>query len=190
MIEIIKKIILLLQRCLRYPKDKLLNNRVPFNSRVQPHTYLRNCKIGRYCYIGDFCDISYAEIGNYTCIANGVIIGGMEHPYWDLSISPEVSENYVYGKTTYIGYDVWIATGCIIKQGVHIGNGAVIGANSFVTKDVPPYAIVFGTPAKIHKYRFDESLANVIEKSHYYDYPPEKAKQILNVIKTKFNSNE
>lgn len=144
---------------------------------------MRNSKIGDYSYIGSDCVINYASIGNYSCIADGVQIGGMEHPYWDYSISPKLSDHYIFGKETKIGYDVWIAAGCIIKQGVTIGNGAVIGANSFVTKDVPPYAIVFGSPAKVFKYRFNQDVIDEIGKSEYWLNPPQIAKKILNEIK-------
>lgn len=153
------------------------------NTEIGQRTFLRNTKIGNHTFIGRDCVISNAEIGNYSCIADSVQIGGMEHPYWDLSISPKLSGQYIYGKKTIIGNDVWIAAGSIIKQGVTIGNGAVVGANSFVTKDVPPYAIVFGTPAKIHKYRFDESLIGQIQKSEYWKYAPKKACEILNELR-------
>jgi len=144
---------------------------------------MRNTTVSDYCFVGSYCDISFTNVGRYTCIANDVVIGGMEHPYWDFSISPKLSKEYVYGKKTEIGHDVWIASGCIIKQGVKIGHGAVIGANSFVTKDVPPYAIVFGTPAKVHKYRFDETLIKKIQESEYWNYSPKKAKAILNELR-------
>lgn len=156
----IKQIVFFIQYLLRFPVDLMRHNEVSFKSRIMSNVFLKNTKVGKYSFIGSYSDVNYAVIGNYTCIANGVVIGGMEHPYWDLCMSPKLSGEYIYGKTTMIGNDVWIATGCIIKQGVTIGDGAVIGANSFVTKDVPPYAIVFGTPATIHKYRFTEDIIN------------------------------
>lgn len=176
--------LLLFVRCLFYmPVNLVRKNKVGRGCHIQRNVFLKNTSVGNYSYIGSYCDISYASIGNYTCIANGVVIGGMEHPYWDLSISPTLSSEYKYGGKTYIGNDVWIATGCIIKQGVKIGNGSIIGANSFVTKDVPPYSIVFGTPAKVHKYRFDEKLIKKIQESEYWKYSPKNAKAILNELR-------
>lgn len=165
------------------PYHIVKKNKVHFSSHIENNVFLKQSTIGKGTYIGSYCDINYSIIGNYTCIANGVVIGGMEHPYWDYCMSPRLNSSFIYGNRTIIGNDVWIATGCIIKQGVTIGDGAVIGANSFVTKDVPPYAIVFGTPAQVYKYRFDEATRNRLVSSKYWDYPPIQAKEILNQLR-------
>ncbi len=166
------------------PCNRLRDNKYSITKvNIGNGTYINRSKIDDYVYIGCYCSINYAYIGRYSCIADGVQIGGMEHAYWDYSISPHISADFIFGKITTIGHDVWIAAGCIIKQGVTIGDGAVIGANSFVTKDVPPYAIVFGTPAQIHKYRFDESLITDIQESGYWKHSPKKAKDILNELR-------
>lgn len=139
---------------------------------------MNECNIGDYVHVGPNCIFNLSTIGNYTSIAPHVQIGGMEHPYDDLSTSTYLSDNSKR-LLTEIGHDVWIAAGSIIKTGVKIGNGAVVGANSFVNKDVPPYAIVFGTPAKIYKYRFDEKTIAMLEKSRYWELKPLKARQVL-----------
>ena len=92
------------------------------------------------------------------------------------------------GNITSIGNDVWIGACSIIKQGITIGDGAVIGANSFVNKDVPPYTIVFGAPAKIYKYRFNQEEIERIIKAHYWDYEPAKAKDVIASLN--INSNK
>ncbi len=160
----------------------LKHNRIRLTTEIGRNTHLRGCTIGGWCHIGPRCNINSATIGNYSCIAPSCQIGGMEHPYWDLSISPLLSDNYIFGNKTIIGHDVWIAADCIIRQGVSIGDGAVIGANSFVNKDIPPYAIAFGTPAKVVKYRFDENTITQLNASRYWEYPPKKAKNILKEI--------
>lgn len=108
------------------------------------------------------------KIGNYVSIATGVkfILGG-NHYYNTFSTYPfrvkimgEDREAYSNGPII-VGDDVWIGTDVIIMSGVKIGQGAVIAAGSVVVKDVPPYSIVGGNPAKIIKYRFDD---NIIEK--------------------------
>ena len=173
----------LLRLCLRiikYPSFLLRRNRIPLSSEIDAGTFIRDSRIGRYCYIGRNCVLNSVDIGNYSCIASGVQIGGMEHSIKELSISPTLmGEKCVLGQRTCIGHDVWIAANCIIKQGVRIGDGAIIGANSFVNKDVEPYAIVFGSPAKFHKYRECKSLQSELEKSNYWNYKPEKAKRTL-----------
>lgn len=82
-------------------------------------------------------------------------------------------------KDCVIKNDVWIGVDAIIRRGVTIGNGAVVGANSFVNKDVPDFAVVGGSPAKILKYRFDESMRKKISASEYWIYEPDKAKEII-----------
>lgn len=167
------------------PYYKIRHNKIDISTEIGSGTFLRCCNIGKWCHIGPNGNINSATIGNYSCIAPSCQIGGMEHPYWDFSISPLLSDEYVFGKKTIIGHDVWIAADCIIKQGITIGNGAVVGANSFVNKDVPPYAIVIGTPAKVYKYRFDKDTISMLESSHYWEYNPSKAREILSTIKTK-----
>jgi acetyltransferase-like isoleucine patch superfamily enzyme len=68
-----------------------------------------------------------------------------------------------------IGNDVWIGTGAIILRGLSVGDGAVIGAGAVVTKDVPPYAIVAGNPARVIKYRFEEAVIKRIQASKWWE---------------------
>ena len=97
-------------------------------------------------------------------------------------MSPLLSDECKSPERTIIGNDVWLGAGCIINQGVKIGDGAVVGAGSFVNKDVEPFSIVVGSPAKLLKYRFDEDVREAIVKSGYWDKNPEEAKQSLNEL--------
>lgn len=74
--------------------------------------------------------------------------------------------------------DVWIGDDCMVLQGVHIGQGAVVGANSVVTKNVPPYAIVVSSPARVIKYRFDEETVQQLLQSRWCDIHPERLIEI------------
>ena len=121
-------------------------------------------------------------MGNYCSIAPNVMIGGMEHSYWEVSTSPCLSDSGVTDKQTVIGHDVWIGTQSIIKQGIKIGNGAVIGANSFVNDNIPPYAIVFGNPAKVFKYRFSKEMIGDINKTEYWNSKPRVARDLISNI--------
>lgn len=150
-------------------------------TRVDSNCTLTYCKVGKYSYIRSGAQFNHAIIGNYCSFAADVQIGGMEHPLYEYSTSAKLfPDKCIANKDTIIGNDVWVAAGAIIRQGIKIGHGAVIGANSFVNKDVPPYAIVAGSPAKIIKYRFDDEIKKAIQDSHYWDYAPKEAKQILN----------
>lgn len=174
----------------KVPYYWLRHNRISVTSEIGKNSFLKNCIVGKWCFIGGNGTFNNTEIGNYTCIAPSCQIGGMEHSYWRASISPKISNECISDRVTHIGHDVWIAANCIIKQGVTIGDGAVVGAQSFVNKDVPPYAIVFGSPAKIHKYRFDEAMINRLNESYYWNFEPEKAINILEEIETSNKQNQ
>lgn len=160
-------------------------NRVPITTRVDPNCTMSYCQVGDYCYIRSGAQFNHVIIGNYCSFAADVQIGGMEHPIHEFSTSAKLfPEKCQARNNTIIGNDVWVAAGAIIRQGVKIGNGAVIGANSFVNKDVPPYAVVAGSPAKILKYRFDDNLQRKIQETRYWLLPPKKAKKILQDLKS------
>lgn len=182
----IKRLIIYLHQILIRPKFLLKNNKIPVTTRVMGNVYINHCIFGHYGYIARNTVLNYCKVGAYCSIAPGVQIGGMEHPYWDLATNTLLTNDCVKGKYTVIGHDVWIGAGTIIKQGIRIGNGAVIGANSFVNKDVPPYAIVVGSPARVIKYRFDENTQKLLSKSIFWSYSPKKARLELD----KFRNNE
>ena len=166
----------------KMPYYALRHNKVSITSEIKSNNKLRNCKIGKYVFIGPKGTFNNVEIGNYTCIAPSCQIGGLEHPYWEASMSPKLYRKNSPRKTTHIGHDVWIAANCVIRQGVTIGDGAVVGAGSFVNKDVAPYAIVFGLPAKFYKYRFNQKTIRILNESRYWEFEPNKAKEILDKI--------
>ena len=139
-------------------------------SSIYRNSIVNNSEIHSYTYIGNNCLIQNAVIGRFCSISNDVLIGLGIHPLDLNSTSPvfyrihnPLKFRYVKGdlydieyKLIEIGNDVWIGARAIIMGGVKIGHGSVIAANSVVTKNVPPYAVVAGVPAKIIKYRFGE----------------------------------
>lgn len=78
-----------------------------------------------------------------------------------------------------IEHDVWIGTGAVVLRGVVIGTGAVIGANAVVTKDIPPYAIAVGCPAKVIKYRFEEDRIRNLLASNWWDLELTQVKELF-----------
>lgn len=144
-----------------------------------------NSSVGKYSYIYDSGLIG-TEMGAFCSIAGGCSIGGGKHPTDWVSSSPvfykgknvlkkNFSQNAFpeYAKTT-IGNDVWIGSKCLIKGGVTIGDGAIIGMGSVVTHDVPPYEIWAGNPAKCIRKRFDdETIARLLELK-WWDWEDEK----------------
>jgi acetyltransferase-like isoleucine patch superfamily enzyme len=127
--------------------------------------------------------IQNANIGKFCSIANNVLIGLGNHPLNFFSTSPLfykkinplkiilVSNELYFDeyKPIHIGNDVWIGTNAIILDGVNIGNGAVIASNSVVTKNVEPYSIVGGVPAKLIKYRFTEDKISELMKERWWE---------------------
>lgn len=124
----------------------------------------RNVRIGRHTYLNQGVVWSNVVIGRYCSISNNVLIAAPQHEMDHLSTHPRLLElahraTGVSGddaKMTLIGNDVWIAANVVIRRGVNIGDGAVVGAGSIVIDNVPPYSIVAGAPAKIIRYRFRE----------------------------------
>lgn len=136
-----------------------------------------NCDIGRYSFINANTIIySNVTIGRYTSIGRNCEIGLAEHPSHFLSthlfqtnfnffnnienIDKIKRVEYIYHKKTEIGHDVWIGSNVLIKSGVKIGNGAIIGAGAIVTKDIEPFSVVVGNPAKLIKKRFSNEIIN------------------------------
>lgn len=183
----IKQIIKTIRSLLLEPYYSLHHNEIDKTTYIRNSSGIVYSKIGKYCWINKGVGMNHVEMGNYCSVAGSVSIGGMEHSVSRISTSARLSDSGYSDHITHIGHDVWIGAQTYIRQGVSIGNGAVIGAKSFVNKDVPPYAIVVGIPAKVLRYRFSEEIINELNKSHYWDYDPNEAKKIIAKIETKFN---
>lgn len=178
--KIIKAIFYNFKTLLRKPFDIFNHNKVHSSTRIAGGVSLKFCTIGKHNYIARRDSLYNVDVGNYCCFGPDIHIGGMQHSYWWYSMSPILSDECKTPERTIIGNDVWLGAGCIIKQGVKIGDGAVVGAGSFVNKDVEPFSIVVGSPAKLLKYRFDEDVRDAIIMSGYWEKDPVEAKHILN----------
>lgn len=167
----------------------ILNSKIHKTSKIESGCNIINSTFDRHSFCGYDCEIINAEIGAFCSIANNVVIGGGRHPMEWVSTSPvfysgrdsvkakfSVHER-IAEKKTMIGHDVWIGNNALIKQGVSIGSGSVIGMGSVVTKDIEPYSIVAGCPAKLIRKRFDENtILNLLalEWWHFNDHDLEK----------------
>jgi acetyltransferase-like isoleucine patch superfamily enzyme len=182
MLYFLKKILIIFKWLLIWPKLILRNSKCHNTSRVEKICLIKNSVIGKYNYIGQGCIMNRAQIGNYCSIAPYVQIGGMEHSWQWGSTSTRISDYCIDVYETIIEDDVWIGANAIIKQGIKIGRGAVIGSGAIVLKDVDPYTIVFGAPAKFYKKRFSDETIEALQKSRFWDQTPPRAKVILNGI--------
>lgn len=141
--------------------------------------------LGDYSYTDRYADIAYARIGKFANIAAMVRINPSEHPYWRASLhhfiyragyywEDEPDESYIFdwrkSRQVIIGNDTWIGHAAIVMKGVTIGDGAVVGSHAVVTKDVPPYAIVTGAPAKFLKWRHSAGTAERLRKLAWWDW--------------------
>lgn len=157
-------------------------------SKIESGTSFISSVIDRHSFCGYDCDVYLAEIGSFTSIANGVVLGGARHPMEWVSMSPvfysgrdSVKAKFAEHKLmpparVKIGHDVWIGRSAIVLASVKVGNGAVIGAGSVVTKDVPPYAVVAGNPARLIRYRFNEKTIRKLQEINWWNFSEERLK--------------
>lgn len=175
--------------CLLGGKEDKISLKFPFTFENPIRFYLgigQNSKIGAYTF--SYSVLKNTTIGRYCGIARDVIVMG-DHPTNWLTTNSityggggtetftipgnepyKIYETFEIRKHSTIGNDVWIGTGVKICGGINIGTGAIIGAGAVVTKDVPPYAIVAGVPAKLIRYRFDEKTIKALLQSQWWDY--------------------
>ena len=150
---------------------------------------LKDVQLGAYSYISPRSRLARCHIGAYVSIGPECLIGGLgRHPTGYFSTSPTTysAKNSAVGKigiggndigfeetaSIEIAEDVWIGARCVIIDGVRIGRGAIIGANTVVAKDVPPYAVFYGSPPKIHRYRFTPEIIAALETERWWEKPP------------------
>ncbi|ERJ01126.1 MULTISPECIES: CatB-related O-acetyltransferase [Eubacteriales] len=153
---------------------------------VAHHSQIFKSQIGKRTSVGRYNKIRSARIGRYCSISWDVTIGAVPHDYQYLTTSALFTRKQ-YGfidddifsddELTVIGNDVWVGCGAIILSGVTIGDGAVIGAGAVVTKNVDPYEIVAGVPAKHIAYRFDEEIIERLQKLQWYEWSDEQIKE-------------
>jgi chloramphenicol O-acetyltransferase type B len=157
------------------------NSTVHSTSKLESGTSFCSSTMGKFSFCGYDCEIINADIGSFTSIANCVVIGGGRHPMEWAGMSPVFYEGRDSVKAKFsehvreqprrvsIGHDVWLGRSVIVLPGVTIGDGAVVGAGSVVTKEVPPYAIVAGNPARLIRYRFSELLRSRLLSARWWD---------------------
>ena len=154
-------------------------------TQVQAHSVLLDVKMGDFSYCAGYNQIYYADIGKFCSIASFVRINPGNHPAYtrvaqhhftyrsaQYGLGEDDADFFAWRKedAVTIGHDVWIGHNASVMPGVRIGNGAVIGAGAVVTKDVPPYAVAVGVPARTIKARFSPELAERIECSRWWDW--------------------
>jgi phosphonate metabolism protein (transferase hexapeptide repeat family) len=155
---------------------------------------LNNATFGDYSYCDRYADIANARIGKFANIAAFSRIGATDHPldtaachhflyrsadYWDDTTRDEAFFAHRQSRIAQIGHDTWIGAGAMIKPEVKLDDGAVVAAGAVVTKDVDPYTIVAGTPAKPLRLRQPREIADRLIALAWWDWDHEALRLAL-----------
>ena len=149
-------------------------------------THVEYASLGDYSYLGHRCMVSDAQIGRFCAIATGVRIGAPNHPmhrpsmhrftYCPEYYSLDAERDHAFfaerrSDRVVVGHDVWIGHQAILLPGVTVGNGAVIAAGAVVSRDVASYSVVGGVPARLIRPRFASSVAEMLERIAWWNWP-------------------
>ncbi|WP_137391060.1 DapH/DapD/GlmU-related protein [Rhodoligotrophos defluvii] len=177
-----------------HPTARLENCTLGRYTEVAEGGRLVETELGDYSYVMENCQSWCATIGKFANIAASVRINATHHPMWRATLHHFTYRASDYfddaeheadffaarrAKRVFIGHDTWIGHGATILPGVTIGDGAVVGAGAVVTRDVPPYTIVGGVPAKVIRKRFPDSIAARMRALAWWDWPHERLRAAL-----------
>lgn len=166
-------------------------------SALRMHSRCYRVQLGRYSAVGVSSNVHNAIIGNFSVIARNCDIGLGPHPTDYLTCHSIFYKNDPWGfhpewvapiefeddgRITIIGNDVWIGAKSTVMDGIRIGDGAIVAAGSVVTKDVPPYSVVGGAPAKLIKYRFPQEIIDRLLEIKWWNLPDEEITKVIDLF--------
>ena len=170
--------------------------RIHRTASVRDSTFGRYCEVGArsrvaessfgdYSYVVTDSDIHYATLGKFCSVAAHTRLNPGNHPLERVALNHFTYRSSAYGlgpdepeffdrrraSRVVLGHDVWIGHGAVVLPGVSIGTGAAVGAGSIVTKDVAPFAVVAGNPARLLRHRFEQPVIDALLRIAWWDWP-------------------
>lgn len=152
------------------------------HAAIGAHTYIaantdiENAMIGKYCSISDHCRIGMSG-HTLQCMSTSPVFTQVLNGLQETWIGNNIFEKKEEKETVHIGNDVWIGSHVLINGGVHVGDGACVAAGAVVVKDVPPYAIVGGVPARVIKYRFNQEIIDRLLGLRWWNFSEDVLKR-------------
>jgi phosphonate metabolism protein (transferase hexapeptide repeat family) len=177
-----------------HPSARVVDSKLGRYTEIAEGNQILECEIGDYSYTGRFADIAYSILGKFVNVAAATRINPGEHPHQRASLhhfmyrssyywQNEPDEQFVFdwrrSRLVRIGHDTWVGHGAVIMKGVTVHDGAIVASNAVVTKDVPPYAIVGGLPAKLIKWRHPPAIAERLQALAWWDWDHETLRLAL-----------
>ena len=169
-----------------HPDCQITNTEFGAFVEIGQGSRVQNSRFGDYSYCDRYADIANAEIGKFANIAAFTRIGPTDHPmaqpslhhflyrsadYWDDTTPDAAFFEKRAARVAFIGHDTWLGHGAVVRPEVRIGHGAVVASMAVVTKDVAPYTVVAGIPAKPIKQRFTPDIAERLIALAWWDWP-------------------
>ena len=167
-----------------HPTAQVRDSRFGAYCEVGPRTKIAETSFGDYSYVVNDADIIYSEIGRFCSIAAQTRIKPGNHPLHRVALNHFTYRSSAYGlgpddagffdwrrsHHVTLGHDVWIGHGAIVLPGVSIGTGAAVGAGAVVTKDLPPFAVAIGVPARVLRLRFAPEIVAALQRVAWWDW--------------------
>ena len=167
---------------------------------VKERVLIRSSTLGDYSYVERHSELIYTDVGKFCAIAADVRLNALNHPMERVSqhkftyrpneyftgkkLDKAFRESRLTQRRVELGHDVWVGHGAIVLPGVTIGTGAVIAAGAVVTRNVEPYAIVAGTPARFMRWRFEPDTAARLMKLAWWDWSHEELAEAVDDMQT------